>query len=198
MVLMDEYFDGKIKIYEINENKFIFCANKYCTVSHSGPSHSYIDISEVEIKNKTKSDMKESSLKLESDYNTLFKYATKKGIHRLSNYIILNNKYFLIFVDNHLLIFDLIKSELMKRYTFLNKKKYKILKWNKSSDNEFLVIVEDNITLLELNEKNSNGKITLDLKIIGYTYLPLEYYSKFKKLDENRFYISHYDDGIFI
>ena len=37
---------------------------------------------------------------------------------------------------------------------------------------------------------NKNEKIELDLKVIGYTYLPFSKYSLFAKLDdENRFYI---------
>ena len=90
----------------------------------------------------------------------------------------------------------------MKRYTFLEngkvnsyKNNYNIQKQNKSSDNEFLVILKDNITLLKLNENNTNGKIKLDLEIIGYTYLPFSNYLSFGKLDEeNRFYIKNEEE----
>jgi len=75
----------------------------------------------------------------------------------------------------------------MKRYTFLEQYNYNSQKRNKSTDNEFLVIREDNITLLELSKNNSNGKITLALKVIGYTYLPLDDYSSYVKFDEKNF-----------
>jgi len=216
VALMDVYTDGNLKINEINKKQLIFCSKVYFGESLFG--HDRIKIDEVEICEIpsftissyilsslsflftlfTKSE-KETipSPKLESSYKCLFKYSTYEQQHTLSDSIILNNKYFLTFVDNHLLIFNLIKFELIKRYTFLEKGKansyknnYNIQKWNKSNDNEFLVILKDNITLLELNEINTNGKIKLDLKVIGYTYLPFSNYSSFVKLDEeNRFYI---------
>jgi hypothetical protein len=195
LVLMDIYWDGELKIYEINENKFIFCVKKYIRTNYGGPAHDYIKIEEVQISNKTKSEKEIiPSLKLESSYTCLFKYSTWKQEHTLSDYIILNNKYFLIFVDNHLLIINLIQSELVKRYIFPKIFNYNIQKWNKTSDNEFLVIKKDYITLLELKENNSNGKIALDLKVIGYTNLPFDDYSSFVKLDENRFYIETEDE----
>jgi len=209
-----------LKIYEINEKQLIFCSKEHIYGSLAGPDHDYIKIDKVEIKNKSfyekpllyilssipcllkKIKRKKGkeiipSLKLKSSYKQLFEYSIHYGENTLSDSITLNNKYFLIFVDNHLLIFNLISFELMKRYTFLEngednsyKKNYNIQKWKKSSDNEFLVILKDNITLLELNEMNKNEKIELDLKVIGYTYLPFSKYSLFAKLDdENRFYI---------
>ena len=110
LVLMDIYWDGELKIYEINENKFIFCVKKYIRKNYGGPAHDYIKIEEVQISNKTKSEKEIiPSLKLESSYTSLFEYSTWKQEHTLlSDYIILNNKYFLIFVDNHLLIINLI------------------------------------------------------------------------------------------
>ena len=206
---MDLYTLGNIKLYEINEKQSIFC------VKNSG---NYNKFEEIEIKKiptfKSSSSILSSlsflftlftksakeiipSPKIISSYKYHIDYSTYYGKNTLSDSITLNNKYFLIFVDNHLLIFNLINCKLMKRYTFLENRKvknysnnYNIQKWNKSSDNEFLVILRDNITLLELNEKNKNGKIKLDLKVIVYTYLPFSYYYSFAKLDEeNRFYI---------
>ena len=83
-------------------------------------------------------------------------------------------------------------------FFFRNERKYNIQKWKNSSDNEFLIITEDNITLLELSEKKFDGKITLDLKVIGSTYLPFSDYSSFEKLDEeDRFYIKKEEEILF-
>jgi len=217
LALMDVYMDGELKIFEINENQLIFCVKKHYGSSIGGPAHDYIKIDKVDLKNITKSKKGElqnlneeeynnndkeivNSLKLDYSYKCLFEYSTRNGKHTLSDSITLNNKYFLIFVDNHLLIFNLINFELIKRYTFLENgvHNYNIQKWKKSNENEFLIIFKDNITLLELTENKLNEKITLDLKIIGYTYLPFSDYSSFVKLDEeNRFYIEKKEEILF-
>ena len=217
LALMDVYMDGELKIFEINENQLIFCVKKHYGSSMRGPAHDYIKIDKVDLKNITKSEKGElqnlneeeynnndkeivNSLKLDYSYKCLFEYSTRNGKHTLSDSITLNNKYFLIFVDNHLLIFNLINFELIKRYTFLENgvHNYNIQKWKKSNENEFLIIFKDNITLLELTENKLNEKITLDLKIIGYTYLPFSDYSSFVKLDEeNRFYIEKKEEILF-
>ena len=217
LALMDVYMDGELKIFEINENQLIFCVKKHYGSSIGGPAHDYIKIDKVDLKNITKSKKGElqnlneeeynnndkeivNSLKLDYSYKCLFEYSTRNGKHTLSDSITLNNKYFLIFVDNHLLIFNLINFELIKRYTFLENgvHNYNIQKWKKSNENEFLIIFKDNITLLELTENKLNEKITLDLKIIGYTYLSFSDYSSFVKLDEeNRFYIEKKEEILF-
>ena len=217
LALMDVYMDGELKIFEINENQLIFCVKKHYGSSMGGPAHDYIKIDKVDLKNITKSKKGElqnlneeeynnndkeivNSLKLDYSYKCLFEYSTRNGKHTLSDSITLNNKYFLIFVDNHLLIFNLINFELIKRYTFLGNgvHNYNIQKWKKSNENEFLIIFKDNITLLELTENKLNEKITLELKIIGYTYLPFSDYSSFVKLDEeNRFYIEKKEEILF-
>ena len=55
------------------------------------------------------------------------------------------------------------------------------------NDNEFLLIEEDNITLFELNESNLKEKIIINLKIIGYYYLPNASYLLTD--EDNRFYM---------
>ena len=217
LALIEAYMSGNLKIYEINENQIIFCVKKNYASSYGGPAHDYIKIDKVDLKNITKSEKGElqnlneeeynnndkeivNSLKLDYSYKCLFEYSTRNGKHTLSDSITLNNKYFLIFVDNHLLIFNLINFELIKRYTFLGNgvHNYNIQKWKKSNENEFLIIFKDNITLLELTENKLNEKITLELKIIGYTYLPFSDYSSFVKLDEeNRFYIEKKEEILF-
>ena len=154
LALMDVYMDGELKIFEINEKQLIFCVKKHYGASMRGPAHDYIEIDKVDIKNITKSEKEEflneeednydfnmkelkeiiPSLNFKSSYKYLFEYFTWRGKHTLSDSITLNNKYFLIFVDNHLLIFNLINFELIKRYTFLENGVHKlnIQKWKKS------------------------------------------------------------------
>ena len=96
-------------------------------------------------------------------------------------------------VDNHLLIFDYSTGKQLIRYTFLIyaknnlyiEDKLNILKWNNKDDNEFILIINGNITLFELVENNKN---MLDLNIIAYYYSPD--INELKKINsENKFYI---------
>jgi hypothetical protein len=205
LVLMDTHLERIDKIYEINENSYIFCTNKHYGASLRREDYDYLLIEKVEnikknelekkinqlnekerryFKEKEKYDIKEfeeiiSSLKLTNFSKKLFEYCTLRGSHEFSNFIILKEKYFIILVDNHLLLFNLSDNSLIKRYTFLKygeknlyiNKYYNIRKWNSVNDNEFLLIEEDNITLFELNESNLKEKIIINLKIIGYYYL---------------------------
>ena len=129
--------------------KIIFFVPINYGASLGGPSHNYLLIEKVYIKDIEKSelekkmnqlnekemnyfydediekfDIKESqgiisSLKLTYFSKTLFEYCTYGGSHTFSNFIILKKKYFTILVDNHLLLFNLSDNSLIKRYTFL-------------------------------------------------------------------------------
>ena len=221
LVLMDTHLERIDKIYEINENSYIFCTNKHYGASLRREDYDYLLIEKVEnikknelekktnqlnekerryFKEKEKYDIKEfeeiiSSLKLTNFSKKLFEYCTLRGSHEFSNFIILKEKYFIILVDNHLLLFNLSYNSLIKRYTFLKygeknlyiNKFYNIRKWNSVNDNEFLLIEEDNITLFELNESNLKEKIIINLKIIGYYYLSNASYLLTD--EDNRFYM---------
>ena len=119
-------------------------------------------------------------------------------LHEFSDFIILKKKYFMILMDNNLLIINLINFELIKRYTFLvcgEKNLYEdnffeIKKWDNVNDNEFLIFKEGNIILFELNENNLNEKVEISLNIIGFIYS--SYLTDFcldKINGENRFII---------
>ena len=219
LVLLDTHIERIKKIYEINENKYIFCTKTRYGESLGAPPYDYILIEKVDIRkieneelnrkineindeNKVfsfgyeeneKVDVKESqaiisSLKLTYSCKTIFEYSTYGGTHNFSNIVILKNKYFIIFVDNHLLIFNLLNDILIKRYKFLGGCYYSnIIKWKNANDNEFLLINNDNKTLIELNEKNE----IINLKIIGYYYLSDA--SSLSINEENRFYMSKKD-----
>ena len=221
LVLLDTHLEGIEKIYEINENKLIFCTKKRYGASLGGPSHDYLLIEKVDIKkigseeiaqkiNEIKKetggfflyeeneniDVKESqsiisSLKLYFSCKFLFHYSTYGGSHNFSDLVFLKNNYFIILVDNHLLVFNLLNDILIKRYTFLGGCYYpKIIKWNSANDKEFLLINNDNITLIELNENNA----IINLKIIGYYYLSdASSLLSYEGNEGNRFYLDKKD-----
>ena len=63
-----------------------------------------------------------------------------------------------------------------------------IEKWNNSEDNEFIIFIEKNIILFELNEDKNNN---INLKILNKSYFPnIENKSIFQKCSEkiNKFY----------
>ena len=51
LVLMDKHLEGIDKIYEINENKYIFCTIKHYGGSLGGSAHDYLLIEKVDINN---------------------------------------------------------------------------------------------------------------------------------------------------
>ena len=138
-----------------------------------------------------------SSLKKMSDCKKLLEYSTYGGYHNLSDYVVLKNKYFIIMIDYHILIFNLLTGEQMIRYSIVKEGKknlyiykyMKIGKWICSNDNEFYIKHYDFITLFELDDYKE-----INLKIIGYTYFPNRKY--LNELDDNKFYIQNKDNII--
>ena len=176
-----------IKIGEKELNERIIGLNERKSILGYGENNDNFDLE--------KSKKLISSLKSESSFKSIFEYSTYGGSHNFSDYIIIKNKYFCILVDNCLLIFNLLDNDLTKRYTFLKNgeknlyisRKCNIRKWNNANDNEFLLIFDDYIILLELNENDSNGKNIIILKIIGNCNFP-ESSSLFTD-EENMFYV---------
>ena len=144
------------------------------------------------------------SLKLIHRSKELYSYGrTDLGFHKFSSdYVVLKNKYFLIMIDNNILIFDIVRGTKLKEYTILEEgdknlyinKIIKIQKWNSINDNEFIMIEYGNIFLFELNEISLKG---IELKIISYSYFPgIDDLTKMDE-EENRFY-SNKEDHILI
>ena len=198
LVLMESDLSGDI-IHEINKNEFIICINNHFEETMSLGAFDYLLVKKISIENFDKNKLNKkieefnenenesneilSSLKLTCSCKTLFEYSTYEEVHKFSNYIILKNKLFMILVDNHLLIFNLIDNKLIKRYTIIDDKKNNdedidIKKW---SDNEFFITKDGRIYLFELNENN------LKIKIIDcYDF---DKASSIKIDEDNRFYI---------
>ena len=144
-----------------------------------------------ENENKKMEEKKEiiSSLKKMSVCKKLLEYSTYGSYHNLSDYVVLKNKYFIIMIDCHILIFNLLTGEQMIRYSIVEEGKknlyiykyMKIGKWICSNDNEFYINQKGNITLFELDDSKE-----INLKIIAYAYFPNEEY--LNELDDNKFY----------
>ena len=79
-------------------------------------------------------------------------------------------------LSNNILIYDLIKEKLLKIYSiFINVEndllihcKIEMKKWNEKKDNEFILFINGNILLFELNENNNE----IQLKIINNSFFP--------------------------
>ena len=130
-------------------------------------------------------------MKFTYDYEQFIKYSSYGGHHYFRGNVILKNKYFIIGIDNNILIFDIFSGMQLKRYRlFINGEDNLyicnaiIKKWNNKEDNEFLLTIKGNIVLLELTSDN-------DLKIISQSYN--ENINYLKKLNENN--NSFYDDS---
>ena len=138
-------------------------------------------------------------LKLSCSFNEIIKLEKRHKRFHLSNYIIIKKKYFMVLIDNSIFIIDLFNGNLIKKYEILINlilngndslfiyKLINIQKWNNPEDNEFIIFIEKNIILFELNE-DENGVV--NLKILNYSYFPNIDNGTFEKLSEkaNKFY----------
>ena len=146
-----------------------------------------------EEKNKLKTLI--SSLKLSSTSKIIIE--SDRGVYSyLNDYLILKNKYFIVMLDNHIIIIDLINGQILKKYSILIDKESDLLinnyicmkKWNNNEDNEFILFMNENFILFELNE----DEIDIKLKIINISYFPdFSNFRGFEKINENlnKFYI---------
>ena len=114
-------------------------------------------------------------------------YSTSGSHHYSNGNVILKNQYFIVLIDNNILLFDISSCIQLKRYVIYlygdNLYKYvlNIMKWNNKKDNEFMLALNGNIILFELTDE-------FKLKIISQIYSKNVKY--LKKLNEksNKFY----------
>ena len=128
------------------------------------------------------------SLKFTYDYKQFINYNTYEGFHFFKGNVILKNKYFIIGIDNNILIFDIFLVKELKKYKLLISGeenlyicKANIKKWNNDEDNEFLINIKGNIVLFELTTD-------IDLKIINQSYYQNINYLKILNEKNNGFY----------
>ena len=135
------------QFHEFKKNNFIFCAYYF-----------------LEIKR---------DFKIFYCNELLLEYSINREQIYFSDFIVLKNKYGIIVIDNNLLIINILKNKIIKRYILLYYdddnliilKNYEIKKWNTINDNEFLLIINGNITLFKLNDK-----FGINLEILAYYY----------------------------
>ena len=214
LILLDEHSENIENIYEINNNKFIFCTIKTHGASMGGPGYNEIFIDMIELnditeeeKNKKLKEQYEKdgdniikSLKLSSSIKKIIEYETYRGYirnHELSDFVIIKNKYFIIMIDNNILVIDLKNGSILKRYEILIEGKdnlfipryITIKKWNYKEDNVFLLFIDGNIITFELND-DEDEDTKINLKIINQFYCSNIKGSDLKKLskNENKFY----------
>ena len=128
------------------------------------------------------------SLKFTYDHKKFIEHSIREEYHYFKGNAILKNKYFIIGIDNNILIFDILSGKQLKRYELLingGDNAYicnaNIIKWNNNENNEFLINIKGNIVLFELTKD-------IDLKIINQSYF--QNINCLKKLNEksNVFY----------
>ena len=143
--------------------------------------------------NITKEDAKRAieSLKFTANKQQMFKFSEYERFHNIKSYIVLKNKYFVVSIDNKIIIFDFIFCKQLKRYEILiygednlYKAGINLKKWICKDDNEFFICINGNIILFELTND-------IQLKIINQSYFPEIKNLKILNKKKNKFY----DDG---
>ena len=171
--ICDEISKNKIleNVYKINKNEYILInIRKYESIEHKfiKTEADELVLEKLEIKNEDNNEdiKRDGSNEVNDGFYTMEinffkelvfknKYEKKELINYtkfecLSKYIILKNKYFLILIQDSLLILNLLNHR-MKTYFITNGN---IIKWNCPNDNKFLYIDLGNIILFELIDNN--------------------------------------------
>ena len=88
-----------------------------------------------------------------------------------SDFVTLKNKFFIIMVNNIIFIFNIENGKKIKEFEIIVDDNFNmdIKKWDCRENDEFILIVSNNVILFKLNEENSS-KICLN--ILNYAYFP--------------------------
>ena len=211
LILKEDYpksMNGYPKIYEINQNKYIICSEGTINTHHHihifeeyNIKYEYTEIRVPSIRSvNTPGKEDEDVIKIREKKevkvfeiffcNELMLRCINEGsIFYDYDHISFKEKYSIIKYGNNLIVLDLLKSKILIRYTILFYNfddklvidNFEILKWNNINDNEFILILGGNITLFELDDKNSDIK----LEILAYSYFPNLIGQQLQKIDEN-------------
>ena len=138
------------------------------------------------------------SLKVSCSFKTIFHY-NRGEYSYIRDYIILKNKYMILFLDSTLFVINLDTEEILKKFDikiaakdkYVNHVQICMKKWNNGEDNNFFLFIYGNFYLLELYE---DGK-EIGLKILNHSYFPnFENEGNVEKLaeKENKFFIQDY------
>ena len=88
-----------------------------------------------------------------------------------SDFVTLKNKFFIIMVKKTIFIFNMENGKKIKKFEIIVDYNFKmdIKKWDCRENDEFILIVGNNVILFKLDEENSS-KICLN--ILNYVYFP--------------------------
>jgi len=186
-----------VKLNHFYQNKAVYRINgNYNT--YNAIFGAYFQNNNIFDENETKKVIE--SLRFSCKKKEMLEHGTYGESHSISGGAIIKNKFFLIMIDNNILVFDLMSGNELKRYGILIDGKEKMSKnieinmkkWINFEDNEFILIIKGNVILFELIE---DGIEFVKLKIINYSFF-LNYVTSYnnKKLKNlsgkgNEFYI---------
>ena len=216
-ILMEQYNGGIKMIHELDSNNFIFCWEVSYGISLGFSAHNVIRIYKTKLKEITNNEKNQrlkqldenfyyngdkeqglikkeeakrtiENLKFIPEYQQIFYYCEKSKYHNIRSYVLLRNKYFVISVDNRIIIFDINTGEQLKRFELLINEEDNLFfgginlkKWNCQDDNEFFICIDGNIILFELTND-------LRLRIINQSYFPLIRNIKILSEKNNKFF----------
>ena len=89
-----------------------------------------------------------------------------------SDFATLKNKFFVIGVGHNILVFNMETGKQIKSFEIKAEREYfymDIKKWDSAENDEFILIVDNNIVLFKLNEENSSN---ISLNILNQAYFP--------------------------
>ena len=100
-----------------------------------------------------------------------------------SDYVSLKNNYFIILVENNILIFNMETGKEIKRFKIkADGRSYlraDIKKWDCPENDEFILIIYNNVILIRLLNEENSSKISLN--ILNYGYFPELCYKETKE-----------------
>ncbi len=204
-------------IYEINENNFIFglnlrevVGNGYC--GNAKTCYYDLFLNKIELKIIDKKERKSNNnnldnlklkekLKFSFISQTMFQANFSSELEEdieayFSDFVILKNKFFIIMIKYSIFIFNMETGKEIKRFEiefdvcrYFRYFKIDIKKWDAPENDEFILLVDNNVILFKLNEKNSSK---ISLNILNYGYFPESNLknTNLKKINNqnNRFY----------
>ena len=201
-------------IYEIDENNFIFGLNLRSVKGYGDCGNAYtcyydLFLNKIKLKNIDKKENKSNNnnldnlklkekLKFSFISQTMFQAKFSSPLVEdikvyFSDFVILKNKFFIIMIKYSIFIFNMETGKEIKRFKIKvdNYRYFKIdiKKWDAPENDEFILLVNNNIILFKLNEENSSK---ISLNILNYGYFPQLFYldTNLKKINnqKNRFY----------
>jgi hypothetical protein len=201
-------------IYEIDENNFIFGLNLRRVEGFGWCGNSYnfyynLFLNKIELKNIDKKENKSNNnnldnlklkekLKFSFISQTMFQAKFSSPLVEdikvyFSDFVILKNKFFIIMIKYSIFIFNMETGKEIKRFKIkVDNCRYfitDIKKWDAPENDEFILLVNNNVILFKLNEENSSK---ISLNILNYGYFPGLFFknTNLKKINNqnNRFY----------